>query len=482
MHGLWIVFLFAFGACVGSFLNVVVWRLPRGESIVFPGSHCVVCGKAIRWYDNIPILSWLLLRARCRHCGAHISSRYILIELATALLLSGLYVWYFLLGRRQGIAEPAADWPVYAAHAVLLCGLLAASAVDVELFLVPLPVMWFCAAVGIVAAAGRPHSVMPVAPPALALVAAAAVVGLIIGKVLLWLGRIRESFLDAEDRPGRGGREKLEGDRAQPKRLLSMRLKVVRELLYIVPAAALGIWALLAIARGPWPGAYLRRLYPDPQYGGLASRLAGFAGILAALLVSTLWTRLARAVFTRVTGVPAGSGQPTTSVAITSEHGVKPRVEILREVLFLAPAIILAAGAWYAATRIGPVRELLAGVLGGSGGWAAHVRSGMGAVLGLLTGVGLVWGVRILGTLAFGKEAMGLGDVHILAAIGAAAGWKVTVLTFFTAPCLGVVYVLHCFAAGRRLRELPYGPWLALGALVVLLGYDGMVRFLMPAA
>ena len=65
-EAVWIIFLFALGACVGSFLNVVIYRLPRGESLVFPGSHCPACGEAIKWYDNVPLVSWLVLRGRCR--------------------------------------------------------------------------------------------------------------------------------------------------------------------------------------------------------------------------------------------------------------------------------------------------------------------------------------------------------------------------------------------------------------------------------
>ena len=75
------LFSFAFGACVASFLNVVIWRVPRGESIVRPPSHCPACGAAIRWYQNIPILSWLALRGKCANCRAPISPRYILVEL-----------------------------------------------------------------------------------------------------------------------------------------------------------------------------------------------------------------------------------------------------------------------------------------------------------------------------------------------------------------------------------------------------------------
>ena len=80
------------GACVGSFANVVAWRLPREESVVWPGSHCPKCGQAVRWHDNVPVLGWLWLQGRCRDCHQGISSRYPLVELLSALLwLSALW-------------------------------------------------------------------------------------------------------------------------------------------------------------------------------------------------------------------------------------------------------------------------------------------------------------------------------------------------------------------------------------------------------
>lgn len=79
-------FFFAFGAIIGSFLNVLIHRLPREESVVFPNSACPSCTSPIKPYDNIPILSWLLLRGRCRQCQTSISIRYPLVELITALL------------------------------------------------------------------------------------------------------------------------------------------------------------------------------------------------------------------------------------------------------------------------------------------------------------------------------------------------------------------------------------------------------------
>jgi len=82
------------GACFGSFLNVVIYRLPRERSIVWPGSSCPACGAAIRWYDNVPIFSFLVLRGRCRHCKTKISFRYPAVE-ASALAITLLVYWLF---------------------------------------------------------------------------------------------------------------------------------------------------------------------------------------------------------------------------------------------------------------------------------------------------------------------------------------------------------------------------------------------------
>ena len=87
-------FSFWLGACIASFLNVVIWRVPRGESIVSPPSHCPKCDAPIRWYQNIPILSWLALRGKCAKCRAPISPRYILVELLGGLLFLAAF-WKF---------------------------------------------------------------------------------------------------------------------------------------------------------------------------------------------------------------------------------------------------------------------------------------------------------------------------------------------------------------------------------------------------
>ena len=86
------VFIFLGGLCIGSFLNVCIWRIPRDESIVWPGSHCPACQHAIAPWDNIPLLSWLVLNGKCRHCQAPISPRYFVVELLTGALFTGLWL------------------------------------------------------------------------------------------------------------------------------------------------------------------------------------------------------------------------------------------------------------------------------------------------------------------------------------------------------------------------------------------------------
>jgi leader peptidase (prepilin peptidase)/N-methyltransferase len=144
--------LFIIGAMIGSFLNVCIARLPYEKSILWPlGSRCGTCLKPILWYDNLPLVSYLVLRGRCRMCGARFSPRYFFVELITGLGIAGL----FYLEVIQNVLEipvprPVGDlslglppWRacvVFAAHATLLCFLLVASFVDLAHFEIPLPV------------------------------------------------------------------------------------------------------------------------------------------------------------------------------------------------------------------------------------------------------------------------------------------------------------------------------------------------------
>lgn len=90
------LYLFVVGLVVGSFLNVCICRIPQEQSIAYPRSHCMSCGNKIKWYDMIPILSWIMLKGKCRYCGERISFRYPLVELMTGGLFTALYMHFGL--------------------------------------------------------------------------------------------------------------------------------------------------------------------------------------------------------------------------------------------------------------------------------------------------------------------------------------------------------------------------------------------------
>lgn len=120
----WVVVAFVFGAVIGSFLNVVIWRVPRGESIVSPGSHCPHCDRPLQWYENIPLLSFLALRGRCRTCKGPIAPRYFWVELLTALVIAGII-------RLYGATVDGITLCIFAA------ALIAAFAIDIEHYIIP---------------------------------------------------------------------------------------------------------------------------------------------------------------------------------------------------------------------------------------------------------------------------------------------------------------------------------------------------------
>jgi leader peptidase (prepilin peptidase)/N-methyltransferase len=135
--GAWVV---ALGATVGSFLNVVIARVPAGESVVRPRSRCPGCRSPIAWYDNVPVVSWLVLRGRCRRCGASIPFRYLAVELA-----GGAAAW--LAWARHGLSLPAL------AELAFVGGLLALACIDLATWLLPHVLTWPLALAGLAAGA-----------------------------------------------------------------------------------------------------------------------------------------------------------------------------------------------------------------------------------------------------------------------------------------------------------------------------------------
>ena len=146
----WTAMVFALGLCIGSFLNVCVWRLPRDESLVSPSSHCPSCGRGIRWHENIPVLSWLCLRARCAGCGCRISPIYPAVELLTAILF--VWIWWRIAQR----CEPV---ELFLPRCVMVAVLIATVFIDAKHFIIPDELTYGGMVAGLVFAAIFPAAV-----------------------------------------------------------------------------------------------------------------------------------------------------------------------------------------------------------------------------------------------------------------------------------------------------------------------------------
>lgn len=168
----WLIMMFVLGAAVGSFLNVCIYRLPLEKSLLWPSSRCGQCLQPIRWYDNIPLVSWWLLRGRCRTCAAPYSIRYFAVELLSALAFAGLFYLEVVENVHQydfavlgplSLTQPGllrfgpgrgdvAVLVTFAWHAVLFSFLLVATFCDLDHHIIPLPLTVTGTVVGLVGA------------------------------------------------------------------------------------------------------------------------------------------------------------------------------------------------------------------------------------------------------------------------------------------------------------------------------------------
>ena len=361
---IWFVFIFAFGCCIGSFLNVVIYRLPRDKSLISPPSACTACGKHIRFYDNIPLISWLLLGRKCRYCKAPVSPRYFVIELLTGLLFLGLFILYFRTDLRTGMPSfLQGGWFIYLLHIILLAAFIAASAIDLEMWVIPLSICWFVTAAGL------------------------------LGSAL-------------------GG--------------------------YIIDPAVIRRYALL-------PGAS----------AGTASLAAG-----AAIGLAISWVFLATGLIKR-SYESDDSQNSTEQPEELTEQQFNHRLEACREIIFLLPIIICSAAAYWISRKSSVIQSF---------DFSQHpvIAGLLGSLWGYFVGCGIVWATRIFGTLAFGKEAMGLGDVHLMGAAGAVIGPILTVVAFFIAPFFGLAWAGSQMFF-KKTRQIPYGPFLSLGIFAVMI-------------
>jgi leader peptidase (prepilin peptidase)/N-methyltransferase len=386
---IWFVFIFAFGCCIGSFLNVVVYRLPRDKSIVSPPSACPSCGRHIRFYDNIPLISWLVLGRKCRYCKTPISARYFVIELLTGVVFLGLFILYFRTDLRATIPLfSRGGWFIYLLNIILLGAFIAASAIDLELWIIPLSICWFVTAAGFIGSAVgvfvidpaviRNNGLLPVASPSAGALTVGAAIGLAVSFVLMATGLVKRSY-DSQDVPteNNAGQEKSET-----------------------------------------------------------------------------------------------KNEATETPQIPPEDNFNHRLEAFREILFLLPIIIFAFGAYWLSINVESIRTW----------WMdfsqrPFIAGFLGSVWGYFIGCGIVWGIRVFGTLGFGKEAMGLGDVHLMGAAGAVIGPIFVVLAFFIAPFFGLAWAgFNMFF--KKIRQIPYGPFLSLAVFVVMILHDWLIEHL----
>jgi leader peptidase (prepilin peptidase)/N-methyltransferase len=367
------LFVFCFGAIVGSFVNVVVYRLPLGMSVINPPSRCSVCGVKLRFFrENLPILGWFLVRGKCRVCGARVSIEYMLVELFMACSWTALYLLLFAINPREEFwgevgglfwqyAGPWRALPAFSAWLVLIAALVAVTLIDARTFTIPLSI---------------PNVVV--------------------------LTGFAAYFLQA-----------------------------------LMPTTPMSV--------NEWP-------IPTGGWMAFTVSLGGLLGIGFSLIM-------------------LGHGMIKRSFADYHEYvkegetlGDYPhaRREVWVEIKFLAPCMLGLMAGYFVG---GLMPEEPPGRV---------IQALTGPMMGYLAGGGIVWAVRILGTLAFGREAMGIGDVHLLGAIGAVLGWFDALLVFFIAPFVAIGWLLLSAGLGKLLkggrRELPFGPHLAVATLLLMLG------------
>jgi leader peptidase (prepilin peptidase) / N-methyltransferase len=374
MHVPTVLFIFCFGACVGSFLNVVIYRLPAGMSVISPPSRCPTCGAHLRFFrENLPILGWFLVRGRCRYCGVKISPQYMIIELLMALTFVSLYVALFAVNPRTefwgDIGGPwwhyntiVRAWPAFVAWSFLIAGLVAMTVIDARTFTIPIQIPLFITFTAFIA------------------------------YPLQWLMPLTNATAQTWPIPGVG-----------------------------------------------WPG--------------LMMSVGGMLGVVIAYFL--LRTGRMRYSF-------ADYGEYVKEGEVLGDYP-HARREMMIEIVYLLPCIVLLTVGLFVGRAMG----------NGSAHMPSQFLQAIGATFaGYLMGGGLIWGIRILGSLAFGREAMGLGDVHLLAAVGAVLGWSDPIVIFFLAPFFGLLWAVFSKGLGSIFhtvrRELPYGPHLAVATLALI--------------
>lgn len=352
---------FLFGAFIGSFLNVCIHRLPRNESVVSPPSRCYTCGSRVRWYDNLPLVSYFILRGKCRWCDAPFSVRYVAMEFLVAALTGGVIALTFAV-------KPA----------------------------------WIVA----------PWALS--APELLALIAAGAAL------ISLAYYLIVSAFIDLE--------------------FMIIPDELTKSFQWLAPFLALGTGSNLAYG---WDSSAW--LVQRDVFGQASLHIdrfvmynAAIAGGAIVVLLATL--PLARWIYTRFC-------PPGQRWSPDDHRGF--RLGVL----------------WFAAGCVPPLLVVIACAYAGKHSIGIPLSQ---ALLGSLAGWFSLYLVGLIGTIAFRRNAMGFGDVKFLAPIGAFLGPIGVLYVFFLAAFIGSLIGIPMRLSRRAQREIPFGPYLALGALAAI--------------
>lgn len=425
------LFIWALGLCVGSFLNVVIYRLPAGLSIASPTwSFCPRCSATLSARDNVPLLSWLLLRGRCRHCTAPISPQYPLVESATGLAFALVYYLLFIADHADGrhVTLPT-DAALLAAWLILAAVMIVCSAMDVLTFSIFPGVTNVGCALAIAAYAFWPRAEV-LTPLAASPIAPACIAALLAALVMMRRSAAAESNDDGESESTDPDKPSTDVARAAQ----SPKGACVAAMILL---AAVALWMLLA------PPA--------------ASPLDWPVGVsLAALL----------ALLVLAGGEPRGVDDDIHEAI--EQEAPQSRGMALREIAWLAPSILAGAAAWLLVAHVPVIGEAWRAIVQWSPGGGFIPAAGIAhSVVGLVVGAAIGWIVRIVFTLALGREALGSGDIFILACAGAAAGWEIALIGFV----LSIGFALAGWIIGlvlKRSAMIPFGPPLALGFVAAL--------------
>lgn len=476
--GWWLAFFAATGLCIGSFLNAVIYRLPRNISIRSPRwSFCPGCESRIHWYDNLPLFSYLMLRGRCRHCGTQIALRYPLVEVLAAMVMLMLFDAFFIGRTQSGLASDlpgitwrmSVDWPIFLGHVVLFASLWAMSAIDMESYWVDIRFTtlatvlgFFCHAIWTPATSdawSRPSD--PLAAVALAMT----LVVLVTMAIMYRIYRTDEHIIEesesgdvpAESEPAAEGlnAETVTRPAADPTDVPSATSAGLARLPGLMAVTVSGMSLLVVFLL-----AFSESAFGTDRLPSLIRWSPGLV-ILFGLIVAGLSR--------------SRESDQEIREAIESESSSARRQATL-ELLVLLPAVLtgLLVGwmLWHwPESHTGVAKFIHWSPLES---WRPFYGLGTAAA-GYVIGGGIGWLVRIVATLVMGKEAFGAGDIHMMAAAGCVAGWPVVLVGFILCSFLALLGWLLAIPF-KRSQVIALGPWLTLAFLIVVLLYNPIME------